>query len=109
MDNVLNKLITLVEKGTVEHRCAALLTLGALKFQNSLIVKTVGAGLGHSNPVLKDFALRYFEEVEPKAGVPLLLKLLEEPDKEIRERATRLLSRAGHATVQPLLQRVPAA
>ena len=109
MDNVLNKLITLVEKGTVEHRCAALLTLGALKLQNSRIVKTVGAVLDHSNPVLKDFALRYFEEVEPKAGVPLLLKLLEEPDKEIQERAIRLLSRTAQTAVHPLLQRVPAA
>ncbi len=59
--------------------------------------------------MLKDFALRYFEEVQPKAGIPLLLKFLEEPDKEMQERAVRLLGRAGQTAVHPLLQRAPAA
>lgn len=109
MDNILQQLLTLVEKGTVEHRCASLLILGALKLQNPLIIKTVGAVLDHSNPVLKDYALRYFEEVQPKAGISLLLKFLEDPDKDMQERVVRLLSRAGQAAVHPLLQRAPAA
>ena len=63
MDNILERLLTLVEKGTVEHRCAGLLVLGALKLENARVVKTVTAVLAQPNPVLKDFALRYFEEM----------------------------------------------
>ncbi len=109
MDNILEQLLTLVEKGTVEHRCAALLVLGALKLHNPRIIKIVGAVLDHSNPLLKDYALRYFEEVQPKAGIPLLLKFLEEPDRETQERVVRLLGQAGQAVIDPLLRRAPAA
>ena len=45
-------------KGPLEQRCAALLVLAALKLQNSGILKTVAAALGHANPLLRDFALR---------------------------------------------------
>lgn len=107
MDNVVKKLVTLVEKGTVEQRCAALLVLAALKLENGQIIKTVAAALDHANPVLKDFALRYYEEVRPKAGIAPLLKLLDDPDKEMHERAVRLLSSSGQAVVEPLLKRAP--
>jgi hypothetical protein len=60
MDKVLNQILGLADKGTVEQRCAALLVLGALKLQSSEITKTVGAMLEHANPILKDYALRYF-------------------------------------------------
>ena len=104
MINILDQLVTLIEKGSVEHRCAALLVLGALKIENSSIIKTVGAALNHPNPVIKDYALRYFEEVRPKTAVSLLLKYLDDPDKDIQERVVRLLVSAGQAAVQPLLQ-----
>ncbi|HEV8340761.1 MAG TPA: HEAT repeat domain-containing protein [Candidatus Binatia bacterium] len=109
MDNTLQQLLTLVENGTVEQRCATLLVLGALKVENPRVLKTVGAILDHSNPVLKDYALRYFEEVRSQAGVPLLLKCLEEPDREMQERAVRLLSGVGRAVVHPLVQCAPTA
>ncbi len=109
MDNTLHQLLVLAEKGTVEQRCATLVVLGALKLENARILKTVGPALGHSNPVIRDYALRYFEEVLPEAGVPLLARFLEEPDKEIQERVVRLLSRAGQTAVQPLVQGAPAA
>lgn len=107
MDNTLKKLLALVEKGSVEQRCAAMLTLGALKLDNAQIVKTVAAALVHANPLLKDFAVRYFEEARPKAGVLSLLDLLDDSDKDIQERAVRLLSEAGQAAVEPLLKRAP--
>jgi len=109
MDNTFRQLISLIENGTVEQRCAALIVLGALKMENPRILKTVGATLDHSNPVLKDYALRYFEEVRSQAAIPLLLKGLEEPDREMQERMVRLLSGAGRAVIQPLLQRAPTA
>jgi hypothetical protein len=101
--------LTLLEKGTVEQRCAALLVLGALKADSAAVVKVVGTLLEHQNPVLKDYALRFFEEVQPKQNVAALLKRLDDADKEIQERAVRSLSAAGQSAVQPLVQALPSA
>ena len=92
MDNTLQEILTLLEKGTVEQRCAALLVLGALKADSAAVVKVVGTLLEHQNPVLKDYALRFFEEVQPRQNVAALLKRLDDADKEIQERAVRSLS-----------------
>jgi HEAT repeat protein len=93
----------------VEQRCASLLVLGALKIGSAATVRSAGALLDESNPVLKDYALRYFEETRPKPAAPLLLKLLDDPDKEAQERAVRLLSGLGTAAVAPLLKQTAAA
>jgi len=105
MADLLESILALVEKGTVEQRSAALVVLGAIKQQNSRILKSVGIALDQANPILKDYALRYLEETAPKAAIPVLVRLLEEPDKDIHERATRLLIRMGAAAVAPLLKR----
>ena len=89
MDKVLNQILGLADKGTVEQRCASLLVLGALKLQSSEITNTVGEMLAHANPVLKDYALRYFEQVQAKAGTPRFLKLLDDPDRDVQERLLR--------------------
>jgi HEAT repeat protein len=104
MDKVLNQIIELAEKGNVEQRCASLLVMGALKLQNLEIAKIVGAMLDHANPVLKDYALRYFEQARPKSGIPLFLKLLDDSDRDIQERAVRLLTQPGAAAVEPLVK-----
>src|SRR5256712_5294794 len=109
MDTTLQHLLTLAREGNVERRCAALLVLGALKLQDPSVVETAGAALGHANVVLKDYALRYFEEARPKAGIPLLLPLLDDADKDLSERAVRLLTGFGQAVVRPLLQRAKTA
>src|SRR5918999_679495 len=106
MDNTLQDILTLVEKGTIEQRSAALLVFGALKSNSAGVVKLVGTILEHPNPVLKDYALRYFEEVKPKNNIAQLLKILDDPDKETQERAVRSLVSAGEAAVQPLLQSI---
>ena len=104
MDNTLQDLLALVEKGTVEQRCAALLVLGALKISNAATAKVVGTMLDSANPVLKDYALRYFEEVQPKNNTAQLLKMLDDGDKEMQERAVRSLTGAGQAVVPLLIQ-----
>ncbi len=109
MDNTLQQLLTLIEKGTVEQRCAALLVAGALKLDGAGLMKIVEALLLQPNPLLKDYALRYCEEVKPKEAVPLWAQLLEDNDKETQERAVRLLIAAGQSAVQPLLQRAAGA
>jgi HEAT repeat protein len=104
MDRTLQQLVTLVEKGSIEQRCAALLVIAALKVQNPLITKALAVALNHPNPVLKDYALRYFEEVQTKSCVPLLLRFLDDPDKETQERVIRLLSTAAQPAVDALLK-----
>jgi HEAT repeat protein len=109
MDKLLRQLLALLEQGTTEQRCATLLVLGALKVDDSHVIKGVESALSEGNPVLKDYALRYFEAVEPKGAVPLLLGFLEDADKEIQERTIRLLGRSGQVAVPPLLLHVSAA
>jgi len=103
MDNTLQDLLTLADKGNIEQRCAALLVLGALKISNAATVKLVGSLLDSPNPVLKDYALRYFEEVQPKNNTAQLLKMLDDGDKEMQERAVRSLIGVGQAAVPLLL------
>jgi len=103
-DTILNDLLTLLQEGTIERRCAALLVFGALQQQDDRIVEVAGQELSQANPVLKDYALRYFEDARPKAGLSFLPPLLGDPDKELQERAVRLLASFGQAAVRPLLQ-----
>lgn len=109
MDSFLQRVLNLIENGTVEQRCAALLVLGALKIDSAQSVKAVSAAIAQPNPLLKDFALRYFEEVRPKSAVPLFAGLLDDPDKDTHERAVRFLSQAGEAAVLPVLRCASAA
>jgi HEAT repeat protein len=109
MDNTFQQLLALADKGTVEHRCAALVVMGALHLSSADALKTVGAMLQHTNPVLKDYALRYLEELKPKAAVSLVVDLLEDPDRDVQERAIRWLSGAGQAAIPPLLRRTASA
>src|SRR5512139_606317 len=104
MDNTLQDLLTLAEKGNIEQRCAALLVLGALKISNVPTTKLIGTMLDSPNPVLKDYALRYFEEVKPKNNTAQLLKMLDDGDKEMQERAVRSLTNAGQSAVPLLIQ-----
>ncbi len=106
MDDTLQDILTLVEKGTMEQRCAAVLVLGALKANSAAVVKLVGTLLDNPNPVLKDYALRYFEEVQSSKNIGQLLKMLNDPDKALQERAIRSLTGAGQSAVQPLLQEI---
>jgi len=104
MDKTLQNLLHLASEGNTEHRCGALLVLGALKLQDKSVVETAGAALDHANIVLRNYALRYFEEAQPSAGIPILLPLICDEDKEVRERAVRLLSGLGQSVVPHLIK-----
>src|SRR2546428_10975539 len=108
MDTTLQQLVTLAREGTVERRCAALLVLAALQLRDDAVVETAGAALGQANVVLKDYALRYFEDTQAKTGIPLVLPLLGDADREVQERVIRLLSRFGQAVGRPALQHAKA-
>jgi HEAT repeat protein len=107
MDDTLQDILGLVEKGTVEQRCAALLVLAALKINNAAVAKTVSALLEGPNPILKDYALRYFEEAQPKNNIAQLVKMLDDDDRDVQERAVRSLSGAGQAVVESLVKAIP--
>src|SRR5713101_7276573 len=98
MDTTLQQLLTLACEGTVERRCAA------LQLRDDTVVETVSVALGQANVVIKDYALRYFEDTQPKTGIPLLLPLVDDADKDVQERVIRLLSRFNQAVVRPVLQ-----
>ena len=104
MDKTLQQVVDLALNGSIEQRCAVLLVLAALKLQNPEVLKAVAAALDHANPVLKDYALRYLEEMPIKSCVPLLLRLLDDPDKETQERVIKLLSAAGQPAVDALVK-----
>ena len=107
MDNLLQQTLNLIDQGTVEQRCAAMIVLAALKLDNASVTQSIGAALDHANPVLKDYALRYFEEAQPANGTTLVLKFLEDPDKAVQERVVHCLTRVGQGVVQPLVLRLP--
>ncbi|MDH3443306.1 MAG: HEAT repeat domain-containing protein [Deltaproteobacteria bacterium] len=109
MADLLSQLLLLVDKGSVEQRCAALLVLGALNLKNAAAAKSAAAALDHANPLVRDFAFRYFEQTEPRDSVSRFLKFLDDGDKEIQERAVRLLTKAGVAATQPLIKGASAA
>ena len=109
MEKVLAELIALAVEGNVEQRCASLIVMGALKLQNSEVAKTVSAMMDEPNPVLKDYAMRYFEQAQGKQSVVIFTKHLDDSDKEIQERAIRALTKAGDLTVEPILKRIAAA
>jgi len=70
MDKTLQSLVALARQGNIEHRCAALLVLGALKLDEDKVVEVVNTALEQPNAILKSYALRYVEEVRPKASLP---------------------------------------
>ena len=104
MDKTLQQMLVLAREGNIEHRCAALLVLGALRLDDQKVLDTVRTALEHENVILKDYALRYCEEGRPKGSIPLLIPLLENTDRNLRERVIRLLTEFGQSTVRPLLQ-----
>jgi HEAT repeat protein len=104
MDKTLQQLLGLIANGSIEQRCASLLVLGALKAQGADVTKAVANALNHTNLVIKDYALRYFEEVESRSSLSSVLRFLDDPDKEMQERVVRLLSRTGQAAIDTLLK-----
>jgi HEAT repeat protein len=109
MADLLPQLLNLVENGNVEQRCAALLVLGALKLQSAPAAKSAAVALDDANPVVKDFAFRYFEDTGSKDALSRFLKYLDDGDKEIQERTVRLLTKAGAVVVPPLVKGAPSA
>jgi HEAT repeat protein len=109
MADLLPQLLSLTDNGNVEQRCAALLILGTLKIHSPAAVKSAAAAMEDANPLIKDFAFRYFEEGGAKDGLTRFLKFLDDGDKETQERTVRLLTKAGAQVVEPLVKGTRAA
>jgi HEAT repeat protein len=109
MADLLDSILTLAEKGSVEQRSAALIVLGALKLHNARVLKSIAGALDEANPILNDYALRYVEEAQPKSAIPYVVRLLESSDRDIQDRAVRFLMRMSDAAVDALLKHMAAA
>jgi HEAT repeat protein len=109
MADLVSQLVSLADNGNVEQRCAALLVMGALKLHGAPAAKAAAAALEDANPLVKDFAFRYFEDSAPKDSLSRFLKFLDDGDKELQERTVRLLAKAGAVVVPPLVKSAPAA
>ena len=102
MDATLKGIVGLVGATDVEVRCAALLVLTELAATDGRVVSTVGDTLGAKNPVVRDFAVGYFERVQPRDAVTHLTPLLDTEDEALRERATRILAAYGQAAISAI-------
>jgi len=103
-------LTTLVADENVEVRCAAILVLTAIAARDAKVTQTVGAALQGRNAIARDFALGYFEQVQPSDAVDFLLPLLDDSDEAVRRRAAQVLAGYGSSTidaVKPLIVDAP--
>jgi len=99
VDTTLKGLIALINAADVEARCAALLVLTHLKADEDKVVRVIGDALGSRNVVVRDFALGYFEQVQPREGVAYLTPLLDVEDDVVRRRVVTILTGYGAAAV----------
>lgn len=110
MDTTLKGVLALVTSADVEARCAALLVLTHLRADEERVVGAVGEALHARNVVVRDFALGYFEQVQPRDGVAHLTPLLDVEDDAVRQRVVTILGRYGAAAVaasRKLLKEAP--
>ncbi len=99
MDATLKGVLGLLDGADVETRCAALLVLTRLAVDEDRAVRAVEALLQSPNVVVRDFALGYFEQVRPAAGVAALTPLLDTPEDPQRQRVVAILAAYGAAAV----------
>ncbi len=99
MDNTLKAVVGLLEATDVEGRCAALVVLTRIKANDDKVVRAIGQLIGAKNAIVADFAVGYFESVNPKATVEYALPMLDSDEEGLRKRATAMLAAAGASAV----------
>jgi hypothetical protein len=99
VDATLKGLIGLLSGTDVEARCAGLLVLSRLRAADDKVADAVADALAARNVVVRDFALGYFEDVQPSNGVTALLPLLDIDDDALRQRVVRILAAYGAGAV----------
>ncbi len=110
MDATLKGVVDLITGADVEARCAALVVLTHLKVDEERVGRAVGEAVNAKNAVVRDFAVGYFEQVRPRAGVAYLVPLLDSHEEQLRQRTVAILAQYGAAAVsavKPLLTDAP--
>ncbi|MBI4517185.1 MAG: HEAT repeat domain-containing protein [Deltaproteobacteria bacterium] len=102
MDGTLKGLVGLIRGTDVEARCAALLVLTHLRSGEARVVETIGDTLSAKNVVVRDFAIGYFEQVQPPDGVGHLVPLLDSEEEALRQRVAGILAAYGQPAVTAL-------
>ncbi len=82
----------------MERRAAAMLLMAELKLDDAKALAAAEAALA-SSTILQEFGLRYFEKLQPAAGLAALVALLDASDPGIRERVRRLVTSYGAPAV----------
>ncbi len=106
MDATLKGVLGLLAAADVEARCAALVVLTQLAAADDRVVRQVGELLGSKNAVVRDFAVGYFEHVQPRDGLSYLLPLLDSDDEALRDRTVTILAQFGQAAVTAAKKRL---
>ena len=99
VDATLKGVLGLLSSADVEARCAALVVLTQLAAAEERVVRAVGALLSSKNAVVRDFAVTYFERVQPRDGLGHLLPLLDSDEEGLRQRSVTILAAYGNAAI----------
>lgn len=99
VDATLKGILAILAKADPETRCAALVILTQLKADDDRVVAEAAKALAAKNTVVRDFALGYFEAVQPAAGLPAVLGLFDSEDAAVRQRAVAIAAASGSAAV----------
>lgn len=103
-DEVQSLIETAYYSGNDDWLSSALCAMGASA--NEKWHKLVEAMFDHDNPEVRREAIRAAGELEHKGSVELLLKLLEDPDRDIRIATTWSLSQIGGEGVREALEQL---
>jgi HEAT repeat protein len=106
MDTTLKGILRQLAGTDVETRCAALVMLTRLKIAEERVVREVAKALAGKNAVVRDFALSYLAEVQPKSGPANLFPLLDSEETSVRERAASILAGYGPSAIGELKKRI---
>jgi len=106
MNETLTRICALLASQKPEQQMAAAIVLSELRVKEPAAVKALCAALENSSRPLRLLLLETLARTGAAAAVPSLLSVIESPDDEIRERATRALIDMGPVAVKPAAGRI---
>ena len=89
-----------------DHQMAAAQVLEQLAPKDPVVVKELGAALGTAQRPVRLVLLDAIGRIASPSSVAVLLPLLESTDDEMKDRATKALTRIGPAAVKPITRQI---
>lgn len=106
MNETLSRICALLRSQKPEHQMAAALVLGELGLKDPGVVKALSAALAAGPRQMRLLILDTLARVASPLAVAGLLPLIEAPDEEVREKATRTLIAIGPAAIKPIAKQI---